>query len=177
MGIQGKGDQLVSFELRKPSYFEAVSTSDSRLNIARLPEGTTLLNRRPRVLYVDDDADSREILILLLKGRRIEATGASNAIQALSLVQTERFDLYLLDVGLPDRDGFDLCRQLRELRPEIPVLFFSGWAGEAYRKKGLEAGAIAYVAKPHLDRLIISIMHLVSSARIQPHYPLPPARS
>ena len=80
---------------------------------------------KPRVLCVDDDEDSREMLSMVLKFRRIDTRGVGTAAQALSLIQSEQFDLYLLDAWLPDLDGFELCRRMRELDPDTPILFFS----------------------------------------------------
>ena len=121
----------------------------------------------PRVLCVDDDEDSREMLSMILKCYRIDAKGVGTAAQALSLIKAERFDLYLLDAWLPDLDGFDLCRQLRDVDPDTPILFFSGAAYEADKRKGIEAGADAYVAKPDIAGLIESITRFVSPAQAQ----------
>jgi DNA-binding response OmpR family regulator len=81
-----------------------------------------LSNPRPRVLCVDDDQDSRVMLITLLKLALIEAKAVGTAAHALSLIQTERFDLYLLDAGLPDLDGFELCRRMRAFDPHDGLL-------------------------------------------------------
>ena len=121
-------------------------------------------NHLPRVLCVDDDEDSRLMLITLLKSALIEAKAVGTAAQALSSIQTERFDLYLLDVSLPDLDGFDLCRRMRDFDPDTPILFFSGAAYEADEKQGIEAGADAYFIKPDLDGLLVSIKQVVSRA-------------
>ena len=107
-----------------------------------------LSNPRPRVLCVDDDEDSRVMLITLLRLALIEAKAVGTAAQALSSIQTERFDLYLLDSGLPDLDGFDLCRRMRDFDPDTPILFFSGAAYEADKKRGIEAGANACLTSP-----------------------------
>ena len=69
---------------------------------------------RLRVLCVDDDEDSRVMLTTLLKLALIEAKTVGTGAQALSSIQAERFDLYLLDSRLPDIDGFDLCRRMRD---------------------------------------------------------------
>ena len=121
-------------------------------------------NPQPRVLCVDDDEDSREMLSMLLKFWRIETKAVGTATQALSLIQAERFDLYLLDTWLPDLDGLELCRRMRAFDPQTPILFFSGAAYEADKKRGIEAGANAYVIKPDIDGLLGSVMQFVSHA-------------
>jgi len=117
------------------------------------------------VLCVDDDEDSREMLGLLLKHWQIEAKTVGTATQALSMIQAERFDLYLLDTQLPDLDGFELCRRMRSLDPQTPILFFSGAAYEADIQKGIEAGASAYVAKPDIEGVLGCIKQFVSCAQ------------
>lgn len=121
-------------------------------------------NPQPRVLCVEDDEDAREMLSALLKFSHIETSTVGTAAQALSLIQTESFDLYLLDTSLPDLDGFELCRRMRVLDPHTPVLFFSGAAYETDKRKGLEAGANAYVTKPDIGGLLGSVTELVSMA-------------
>lgn len=123
-----------------------------------------LSNPLRRVLCVDDDEDSRVMLITLLKHALIEAKAVGTAAQALSSIQKERFDLYLLDASLPDLDGFELCRRMRDIDPDTPILFFSGAAYEADKKRGIEGGANGYVIKPDLDGLLGSIKQFVSRA-------------
>ena len=119
---------------------------------------------RPRVLCVDDDEDSRAMLTILLRGALIDAKTVGTAVQALSSIQTERFDLYLLDAWLPEIDGFELCRRMRASDRQTPILFFSGAAHETDRKRGLDAGANAYVIKPEIDSLIQTITQFVGPA-------------
>ena len=120
---------------------------------------------RLRVLCVDDDEDSRVMLTTLLKLAFIEAKAVGTGAEALSSIQAEPFDLYMLDSRLPDVDGFELCRRLRAMDPHAPILFFSGAAFEADKKKGIEAGANAYVIKPDLDGLVSSIRQFASETR------------
>jgi DNA-binding response OmpR family regulator len=101
---------------------------------------------------------------MILKFWRIETTAVGTAAQALSSIQSERFDLYLLDAWLPDLDGFELCRRMRNLDSQTPILFFSGAAYEGDRKKGIEAGANAYVIKPDFDALVGTINQFVLQA-------------
>ena len=119
---------------------------------------------RPRVLCVDDDEDSRDMLSTLLRFSRIETKAVATAAQALSVIQAERFDLYLLDSRLSDLDGFELCRRMRDFDPHTPILFFSGAAYEADKKRGIAAGANAYVVKPDLASLVGRITQFVSHA-------------
>jgi CheY-like chemotaxis protein len=118
-------------------------------------------NPRRRVLYVDDDEDSREMLSTLLRFSRIETKGVETAAQALSLIRAERFDLYLLEAWLPDLDGFELCRRMRAFDQHTPILFYSGAAYDADKKMGIEAGADAYVTKPDVDTLLRSVTRWV----------------
>ena len=120
---------------------------------------------RLRVLCVDDDEDSRVMLTTLLKLALIDAKAVGTGAEALSSIQAEPFDLYMLDSRLPDVDGFELCRRMRAIDRNTPILFFSGAAFEADKKKGIEAGANAYVIKPDLDGLVSSIRQFASSQR------------
>lgn len=113
--------------------------------------------KSPRVLSVDDDEDTREMLGILLNSVGVELTSVSTASEVLVLSQTECFDAYLLDAWLPDLDGVELCRRLRNLDPHAVVVFYSGAAYEVDRKRAREAGASAYVCKPDVDGLIEKI--------------------
>jgi CheY-like chemotaxis protein len=119
---------------------------------------------RPRALCVDDDEDSREMLTALLRLALIEVKTVGTAVQALSAMQTERFDVCVLDTTLPDLDGFELCRRMRDFDRDTPILFFSGAASNADRKKAIDAGANAYVVKPEIDSLVQTITQLVGQA-------------
>jgi DNA-binding response OmpR family regulator len=114
-----------------------------------------------RLLYVDYDDDSREMLKLLLGISQIDVTAVASAESALSLIDAERFDMFLLDSWLADTDGFELCRMMRKSHPNTPVLFFSGAAYESNKRRGMEAGASAYLCKPDLDGLLGSITRFV----------------
>jgi len=87
----------------------------------------------------------------------IEIILADTVADALQQMQSGHFNLYLLETRLPDGDGFELCRLMRELTPNTPIVFYSGDAGEIYRQRGLAAGADVYLAKPYLDSLTTTI--------------------
>lgn len=117
------------------------------------------------VLYIDDDPDSVEMIRVLLGFSRIELDSASTADEALRLSGAGRFDLYILDSGLPDGNGLDLCRSLHAADPGTPVLFYSGRAHPSEIQKAIAAGAQGYITKPHSDKLAETIIRLVDGTR------------
>jgi DNA-binding response OmpR family regulator len=131
-----------------------------------------LPNNRSRVLCVDDDEDACEMLSELLSSFGIDATCARSAAAAWPLIKTERFHLFLLDAWLPGLDGFQFCRQLREFDSKTPILFYSGAAYDADKRKGIAAGATAYVAKPDVDGLISTMLELIAKAGAKDVAPL-----
>ena len=91
-----------------------------------------------------------EVLTALLSEDGIVLTTATNANAALGVIHREPFDLILLDLGLPDTDGFELLKQLREL-PEsrtAPVIVLTAWNGTKDKLRGFELGAVDYITKP-----------------------------
>jgi DNA-binding response OmpR family regulator len=102
-----------------------------------------------RVLLVDDDKTLQGLLAEQLETTREFSTLCVNdAATALRAAPGEHFDLVLLDVGLPDMDGRDLCRELRNQGLRAPVIMLTAADGEADTIMGLEAGANDYVTKP-----------------------------
>jgi len=110
------------------------------------------------VLYADDNEDACLMMSVLLELVNIEVVAAGTVAEAWRLSQTEHFDLYLLDVRFPDGDGLELCRRLHEDAPRTPIIFYSGDAYETDRQKGLAAGAVGYLTKPHINDLAEMIL-------------------
>jgi len=120
---------------------------------------------RSRVLFVDDDEDSCEILRLLMRSCGIDATCTQSAVEAWPLIREESFDLFVLDGWLPGIDGFEFCRQIREFDFDTPILFYSGAAYDADKQRGIAAGANGYITKPDVDGLIQTIANLIAKAK------------
>ncbi len=111
-----------------------------------------------RLLVVDDDRVVTELVCHLLQTVGYVPRAAASAAQALELLDAEPFDLVLLDVRLPDQDGFSLCRELKS-RPEfqdLPVIFMTGLASEDETLRGFDAGGVDYVAKPFDVRVLLA---------------------
>ena len=122
-------------------------------------------NKPLRVLYVEDDCDSFEMLKVMLGLVRIDLDCAVNMADALARARADRFDLYLLDSGFPEGSGVGLCRTLRSIDPNTPVLFYSGEAHPAQIKVAMVAGADGYITKPNSDKLAEAIIRLVANYR------------
>ena len=115
-----------------------------------------------QILYVDDHADSSEILKLVLSESDYEVHTASRMDEALRLATSRAFDLYVLDKRLPDGSGFELCRKLNRLTPGVPCIFYTGDAYELHREEARAAGADVYIAKPDIDKLIETVHQILS---------------
>jgi DNA-binding response OmpR family regulator len=124
-------------------------------------------NALSRVLCVDDDKDACEMLSMLMNSYRIHVTCAQSAAEAWRLIKAERFDLYMLDTWLPQTDGFEFCRQIRELDSVTPILFYSGAAYEADKQMGIAVGANAYLTKPDVEGIIETVVDLIAKAKVE----------
>jgi DNA-binding response OmpR family regulator len=102
-----------------------------------------------RILLVDDDDALRGALAEQLRlHEEFAVTEASDAAPALECTKAERFDLVILDVGLPGMDGRELCKVLRRAGHRMPIIMLTGAQGEADTILGLDAGANDYITKP-----------------------------
>jgi DNA-binding response OmpR family regulator len=107
------------------------------------------MNTAKKVLLVDDDDELRESLSEQLRLHdEFETQEAANGRDALAILKETNFDIVLLDVGLPDLDGRELCRIARRSGIKIPVIMLTGADTDADTILGLESGANDYVVKP-----------------------------
>ncbi len=102
-----------------------------------------------RVLLVDDDTTLVEMLIEQLQlHEEFVITTAESAMDALNLVKSDYYDVIILDVGLPDMDGRELCRVMRRNAVRSPIIMLTGADTDADTILGLDAGANDYITKP-----------------------------
>lgn len=104
-----------------------------------------------RVLVVEDEPSIAETIWYALRTEGFEVADAATGGEALAKLAAETFDCVILDVGLPDMSGFDVCRTLRQTTA-VPILFLTARDGEIDRIVGLELGADDYVPKPFSPR-------------------------
>ncbi len=102
-----------------------------------------------KILLVDDDEDLREALSeQLIMTEDFDVFEAGNGADAMARAREAIYDLVILDVGLPDTDGRELCRLMRKQGVKSPIMMLTGHNGDADTILGLDAGANDYVAKP-----------------------------
>jgi DNA-binding response OmpR family regulator len=113
---------------------------------------------RKRILLVDDNQDLLELLRLNLKGAGFLIGTATNGLDAIKKARSLIPDLILLDLMLPEIDGFGVCEVLRKdpATASIPILLLSGLTGQFARFTGLESGATDFISKPAHPRHLIS---------------------
>ncbi|MGF1667673.1 MAG: response regulator transcription factor [Acidimicrobiia bacterium] len=107
-----------------------------------------------RVLVVDDDPDVRRLVEMKLRLEGVETALACNGVEALAALEVSGFDLVILDIMMPEMDGVETCRRLRE-HPElafIPVLMLTARAQVSDIERGFAAGATDYMVKPFSPR-------------------------
>ena len=121
---------------------------------------------QPRILCVEDDADTCMLLRVLLGQADYETEYASTLADGLQLARSQAFDLYLLDQWLGDGTGVELCQLIRQFDPQTPIVFFSGLAHERDRARALAAGAQVYLIKPNdIDALASTVTRLLTEAQ------------
>jgi len=112
-------------------------------------------NNHKRILIVEDEQAIADTLIYALSSSGYRPEHVDLAQTALARLQAEEFALAIFDVGLPDGNGFDLCRQLRRFS-NLPVIFLTAHGDEIDRIVGLEIGADDYVTKPFSPREVVA---------------------
>ncbi|MEA3184307.1 MAG: hypothetical protein QOJ74_784 [Ilumatobacteraceae bacterium] len=107
------------------------------------------------VVVVEDDPSIADLIDMYLRRANFRVLQADTGERALQLIEQHRPAIVLLDIGLPDIDGFEVCRRIRSTSM-VPVLFLTARDGEIDRVLGLELGADDYVTKPFSPREVVA---------------------
>ncbi len=150
-----------------PVSIEALTTDAAIHAIARRPAPRISLDGA-RVLVVDDDDGSRDVVAAYLESRAAKVVGAASASQAVEILQRELFDVLLIDIAMPGYDGWELIRTIRSMplpdRAGIPAAALTAFARAEDRRKSLESGFQLHLTKP-IDGA--SLAEAVASLRSQ----------
>ncbi len=113
-----------------------------------------------RILIVDDDLHIREVIRVALKKAGMAIFEARDGKEALTRFAADRPDLIILDIGMPEFDGLDVCREVRK-SSDVPILFLSARDDEIDRVLGLEIGGDDYVTKPFSPRELVARVNVI----------------
>jgi len=115
-----------------------------------------------RILLVEDEANIRDAIKINLELENYEVVTTDNGKSALSLFNSQHFDLIILDVMLPEIDGFHICEQIRLVNLDIPIMFLTAKDNSLDKVFGLKKGADDYLTKPfNLEELLLRISNLL----------------
>jgi DNA-binding response OmpR family regulator len=124
-------------------------------------------NALRRVLFVEDTADTRDLVEFSLQSDGFTVTSAQTAEEGLAFARTQTFALILLDIGLPDKDGLELCREIRRFDQTTPILFYTAFAELLDQEEARKAGAQGCLRKPEdTARLAEVARKLIESGKI-----------
>lgn len=113
-----------------------------------------MTNEGRQVLFVEDTRDTRNLIEFSLAREGFKVTTAETADEGLDLARTKNFALIILDIGLPDKDGLELCRDIRRFDQQTPILFYTAFAELLDEQETARAGAQMCLRKPEdTDRI------------------------
>lgn len=126
---------------------------------------------RKKVLVVDDDADLLELVSFNLKRAGYAIATASNGVEAIKKARSIGPDLIVLDVMMPELDGFEVCEILRRdsATTSIPIIMLTALSSELGRMAGLGSGATDFISKPFSPRLLVRRIENLMKKRENPH--------
>ncbi|MES2745183.1 MAG: ATP-binding protein [Bdellovibrionota bacterium] len=148
----GKGS---TFEIRLPRLGATMVQSDSAKKTAQ-----TMNKEKKRILVVDDNFDSARMLELILKSKGHEVKKAVTGIEGLAIFHEFKPEVALLDIGIPDMDGYEICKAIRatDYGQDTLVIAQTGWGQEEHLKRSAEAGFDHHIVKPIQPALLWKIL-------------------
>lgn len=165
-------DALAAVATRPGTLFFLLWEMESMLtspeDIARIPRESGTQPAAPRrslmakrILVVDDDENILNLERTILEQKGFDVTGAAGGAEALALLAAKTFDLVLLDVMMPEIDGFTVCRKIKEdpRLKDIPVIFLTAKGGGEALAEGFESGAVMYINKPFTANKLLTIVN------------------
>ena len=106
------------------------------------------MKENPSLLIIEDDQYNFDLLEVILKDMNAKIFWAQTASEGMEFFNKEIIDLVLMDIKLPDKNGYDLTREFKAKKKEIPVIAQTAYALTGDREKALEAGCDGYISKP-----------------------------
>jgi len=122
-----------------------------------------------RILFVEDEESIRGAVKLNLEMEGYEVVATGNGRQAIKFFGEQHFDLIILDIMLPEINGFEICEQIRLSNMDVPIIFLTAKDGATDRVTGLKRGADDYLTKPfNLEELLLRVNNLIKRTSKSP---------
>jgi CheY-like chemotaxis protein len=112
----------------------------------------------PNILIIEDDQYNYDLLEVILSGINANVLWAKTASQGLEYFTEKEVDLVLMDIKLPDRNGYDLTREFKQINSEIPIIAQTAFALTGDRERALDAGCDSYISKPIRKAKLLEIV-------------------
>ena len=132
-----------------------------------------------QVLIIEDDPRLVEVLADSLERESIRVSHASRGMEAVGMVADGKYDLVLLDLGLPDTGGFEVLEQIKAdpAGRNLPVILLTAWNGTHDKVRAFDLGAVDYITKPfELAELRVRVRSTLKTKRLQDELPVSPPR-
>ena len=125
------------------------------------------MSTKARILYVEDDLDTRQMIEIYFTSQGYKIITASDSAEALKKAHEDSFDLFMLDVRLPDGLGADLALKLRRMQPKAPIVYYTASAFAQERLETMAKCGEAYLVKPDsFEDIEATIENLVVAKQI-----------
>ena len=138
--------------------YKPIVSISSKSNLSFEPKNS--INWKDKTLLIIEDYPSNvEYLVELLSDTKIKCLIANDGITAISLIdQNKKIDLILMDIGLPDINGFDLTKKIKAINPDFKIIAQTAFAAGDSKDKCIEAGCVDYISKPISQNKLFEIM-------------------
>ena len=114
-----------------------------------------------RILVVDDEIRIREMIRKYAEYEGFQVTEAGDGMEAVELCETQAFDLIVMDIMMPNLDGFSACRQIKKTAPDMPIIMLSALGEEYDKVHGFDLGVDDYVVKPFSGKELMMRIHAI----------------
>lgn len=120
-----------------------------------------MTNKKPKILLIDDEQDILDTVSFLFRREGYELTCANSAVLGLTLLTAQKFDLVVCDYLMPQMDGLQLLKQVRQKNDYTPFIFFSGHAEHSHEVSMVGMGAYELIHKPDITKLAHSVKRIL----------------
>jgi DNA-binding response OmpR family regulator len=108
-----------------------------------------------KIIVIDDDTAVTDLLSVLLRSHGFDVKATNNSVEGLSFIRNEKFDLVILDLMMPEMDGWEICKEVRSFS-QVPIIVLSALNDPSMVASVLDAGADDYLTKPTPSRILVA---------------------